>query len=236
MAQAERGCVRLLWQWGHSATTSGDRNIPAHRRQNSHSIARSPNSGSEERPLATLTEWGEAAAVYQGPVHSQQAVRSLQVIGASRQPAVTPATSRQLHGASPCRSSSPTRAPARVPGGYPGGAAHSSAEGVLGTRWSGFVECTRNLLVLIATTPLPRPVQSVTGQPEQVVCHGGLACAIVIVGVRVLVLWRLARLHARRGAGVVYCSQRRCVAGSGCPAHRDRCDRIRTCPMVKRSC
>jgi hypothetical protein len=44
----------------------------------------------------------------------------------------------------------------------------------------------QDLLVLVAATPLPRPVHAVTRPPEQVVCHGGLACAVVIVGVRVL--------------------------------------------------
>ena len=47
VAQAERGCVRSLWQQGHSATMTGVLNIPAHWRQNSHSIARSPNRGSK---------------------------------------------------------------------------------------------------------------------------------------------------------------------------------------------
>jgi hypothetical protein len=44
----------------------------------------------------------------------------------------------------------------------------------------------KNLLVRIATTPLPRPVQSVTTPPEYVGCHGGLVCAVVNVEMRVL--------------------------------------------------
>ena len=44
----------------------------------------------------------------------------------------------------------------------------------------------QDLLVLVAATPLPRPVHAVTRPPEQVVCHGDRARAVVIVGVRVL--------------------------------------------------
>src|SRR5258705_5623189 len=59
-------------------------------------------------------------------------------------------------------------------------------DAALGTRWSGLVECPPALPVFVAATPLPRPVHSVPRPPEQVVRHGDLACAVVIVGVRVL--------------------------------------------------
>src|SRR5258705_10228632 len=59
-------------------------------------------------------------------------------------------------------------------------------DAALGTRWSGLVECTPDLPVFVAATPLPRPVHAVTRPAEQVVCHGDLACAVVIVGVRIL--------------------------------------------------
>src|SRR5258708_7184273 len=74
--------------------------------------------------------------------------------------------------------------PGPVPGSYP-------EERATPTRRTGnqVVRVGRmhqDLLILIATTPLPRPVHAVTRPPEQVVCHGDLACAVVIVGVRVL--------------------------------------------------
>jgi hypothetical protein len=44
---SRRACARP-GSSGHSATVTGVLNIPTHQRRNSHSIARSPNSGSEE--------------------------------------------------------------------------------------------------------------------------------------------------------------------------------------------
>src|SRR3954447_16488596 len=85
-----------------------------------------------------------------------------------------------IHGLAPA-----TRAPARVPGGYPEGR-HIPRRGCAGNQVVTVGRVHQDLLVLIATTPLPRPVQSVTRPPEQVVCHGDLACAVVIVGIRVL--------------------------------------------------
>ena len=37
----------------------------------------------------------------------------------------------------------------------------------------------QDLPVFVAATPLPRPVHAVTRPPEQVVCHGDLACPVV---------------------------------------------------------
>src|SRR3954447_23997721 len=85
-----------------------------------------------------------------------------------------------IHGLAPA-----TRAPARVPGGYPEGR-HIPRRGCAGNQVVTVGRVHQDLLVLVATTPLPRPVQSVTRPPEQVVCHGDLACAVVIVGLRVL--------------------------------------------------
>src|SRR5204862_7384317 len=79
----------------------------------------------------------------------------------------------------------PTQATARVPGGYPEGR-HIPRRGRAGNQMVRVGRVHQDLLVLIATAPLPRPVQSVTRPPEQVVCHGGLVCAVVIVGNRVL--------------------------------------------------
>src|SRR6478672_10780263 len=56
----------------------------------------------------------------------------------------------------------------------------------LGNQVVGVGRVHQDLPVFVAATPLPRPVQAVTRQSEQVVCHGDLVCAVVIVGVRVL--------------------------------------------------
>jgi hypothetical protein len=102
------------------------------------------------------------------------------------------------HGSGSCRRPRPCRAgrresstggtatlpPGRVPGGYPEEPAAPTRRA--GNQVVGVGRVHQDLPVLIATTPLPHPVHAVTRPPEQVVCHGDLACAVVIVGVRVL--------------------------------------------------
>jgi hypothetical protein len=102
-------------------------------------------------------------------------------VGPLRHPAPLPRiqAKRREHGS--IAGSPGPRFPRRISGSYPQG---RPAWRPTGSQVVRVGRVHQDLLVLVATTPLPRPVQSVTRPPEQVVCPGDPVRAVVIVGMR----------------------------------------------------